>query len=42
MCEPRYLMDKVLDRWSAGKGDGPGGAADPNAFHPRPRTADPQ
>jgi hypothetical protein len=26
--EQRYLMDKVLDRWSAGQGDGPGGAAE--------------
>jgi hypothetical protein len=26
--EQRYLMDKVLDRWSVGKGDGPEGAAE--------------
>ena len=26
--EQRYLMDKMIDRWSAGKGDGPGGARD--------------
>jgi LysM repeat protein len=26
--EQRYLLNKVLDRWSAGGGDGPGGAAE--------------